>query len=129
MDWVGIALFIAGGTLYVIPKTPLNSRLFNSFAFRELTGAKPHRTLTGCLLTTTIPSSDVRVVAPLTTGLVVMVIFGVWENQAEQRFNVQYPLCPRRVFTKGKGRDMTAPFLVVFVRGPLGYIFVHTDVP
>lgn len=62
-----------------------------------------------------MPSSDKRVVICLTVGLVVVALFGLWENQAEQRFNVRYPLCPRHVFTKGKGRDMTAPFLVVFV--------------
>lgn len=87
LDWVGMVLFVVGGTL----------------------------TLAGLLLTTTIPSSDRRVVAPLTIGLVFVAIFGLWENQAEQRFGVRYPLCPRHVFTRGKGRDMTAPFLVVFV--------------
>ncbi|KAF5963036.1 major facilitator superfamily transporter [Fusarium coicis] len=93
MDWVGIVLFIAGGT----------------------------STLVGCLLTTTTPASDVRVIAPLTTGLGVLVLFGIWENQAE-RFNVRYPLCPRHVFAKGKGRDMTAPFLVVFTETMFYYV-------
>lgn len=87
LDWVGMVLFVVGGTL----------------------------TLAGLLLTTTISSSDRRVVAPLTIGLVFVAIFGVWENQAEQRFGVRYPLCPRHVFTRGNGRNMTAPFLVVFV--------------
>ncbi|OQU95233.1 hypothetical protein CLAIMM_01469 [Cladophialophora immunda] len=94
LDWIGIALFVIGGTL----------------------------TMTGCLLTTTIPSSDRRVVTPLTVGLVFVALFGLWENQAEQRFNVRYPLCPRHVFTKGNGRDMTAPFLVVFTETMFYYI-------
>ncbi|RVX72009.1 hypothetical protein B0A52_04607 [Exophiala mesophila] len=94
LDWIGIVLFVVGGTL----------------------------TLTGCLLTITMPSSDKRVVICLTVGLVVVALFGLWENQAEQRFNVRYPLCPRHVFTKGKGRDMTAPFLVVFTETMFYYI-------
>lgn len=79
-----------------------------------------------------MPSSDRGVVILLTLGLGFIAIFGVWENQAEQRFGVRYPLCPRHVFTKGKGRDMTAPFLVVFVstiaikNSYLQFLFVAT---
>lgn len=72
-------------------------------------------TLTGIVLTTYIKSSDVRVVATLSVGLAFIAIFGIWETLCEKTFKVEYALCPRRVFVRNKGRDMTAPWIVMFV--------------
>jgi hypothetical protein len=82
-DWVGAALIVCG-----LPMA-----------------------LVGMLLTIQYPSSDVRVIATLTIGLILIAIFGFWESMCESRFGVRFALCPRHIFTRGKGRDFTAPCL------------------
>ena len=75
-------------------------------------------TLAGIVMTSYIKASDARVVAVLVIGLVFLAIFGVWETICEKTFNIRYALCPQRVFTRNKGRDMTAPWVVMFVSTP-----------
>lgn len=67
--------------------------------------------LMGIVYTTVIPASDPRVIALLVVGFVIMVIFILWETYAP----LKQPLTPTRVFTKGKGRELTAPFIAAFV--------------
>jgi hypothetical protein len=68
-------------------------------------------TLVGIVYTTYIPAKDVRVLAPLCTGIGILVLFGLWEHFSNTRFK----LCPPEIFTRQRGREFTAPFLVAFI--------------
>jgi MFS family permease len=67
--------------------------------------------LTGIVYTTTLPSSDPKVIGTLVTGFILLVIFALYETFMP----LKQPLTPRHVFTKDKGRELTAPFIVGFV--------------
>ncbi|KAK3704521.1 hypothetical protein LTR37_013804 [Vermiconidia calcicola] len=68
-------------------------------------------TLTGIVYTTTLPSSDPRVIGCLVSGLILLVVFALYETFVP----LKQPLTPTRVFTKSKGRELTAPFVAGFV--------------
>jgi MFS family permease len=68
-------------------------------------------TLTGIVYTTTLPSSDPKVIGTLVAGLGLMVVFALYESFAK----LKQPLTPTRVFTRGHGRELTAPFIAGFV--------------
>jgi hypothetical protein len=67
--------------------------------------------LVGIVYTTTLPSNNPRVIGTLASGFGLMVVFGLWETFAP----LKQPLTPTRVFTRGKGRTLTAPFVAAFV--------------
>ncbi|KAK3698295.1 hypothetical protein LTR37_017003 [Vermiconidia calcicola] len=68
-------------------------------------------TLIGIVYTTTLPSSDPRVIGCLVSGLILLVVFALYETFVP----LKQPLTPTRVFTKSKGRELTAPFVAGFV--------------
>lgn len=68
-------------------------------------------TLTGVNYTTFLPSNNPRVVGLLVSGLVVLLIFAVYETFVP----LKQPLTPPRVFTRDHGRELTAPFIAAFV--------------
>lgn len=67
--------------------------------------------LVGIVYTTTLPASDPKVIGTLVAGFITLVAFGVWETFAP----LKQPLTPTHVFTRDKGRELTAPFIVGFV--------------
>ncbi|KAF1943765.1 MFS general substrate transporter [Clathrospora elynae] len=67
--------------------------------------------LVGIIYTTTIPSRDPKVIGTLVSGFVALVAFALWETFAP----LKQPLTPTHVFTRDKGRELTAPFIVGFV--------------
>lgn len=68
-------------------------------------------TLVGIVYTTTLPSTDPKVLGPLVTGLILLLIFALYETFMP----LKQPLTPTRLFTKDRGRELTAPFIVGFV--------------
>jgi len=83
LDYVGSLLFIASVTLI----------------------------LTGIVYTTTLASSNPKVIGTLVAGFVLLVIFALYETFAP----LKQPLTPTHVFTRGNGRELTAPFIAGFV--------------
>jgi hypothetical protein len=67
--------------------------------------------LVGIVYTTTLPSNDPKVIGTLVAGFVTLVAFALWETFAP----LKQPLTPTHVFTRDKGRELTAPFIVGFV--------------
>ncbi|KAF7553821.1 hypothetical protein G7046_g6987 [Stylonectria norvegica] len=67
--------------------------------------------LTGIVYTTTLKSSDPKVIGLLVSGFALMTAFGVWETFAP----LKQPLTPTRIFTRDNGRELTAPFVAGFV--------------
>lgn len=68
-------------------------------------------TLTGIVYTTTLPASDPKVIGCLVSGLVLLLVFALYETFMP----LKQPLTPTRLFVKDKGRELTAPFIVGFV--------------
>ncbi|CAK7210970.1 hypothetical protein SBRCBS47491_000959 [Sporothrix bragantina] len=68
-------------------------------------------TLVGINYSIQLPSSDPKVIGTLVSGLGTLVLFALYETFMP----LKQPLTPTRVFTKGKGRDLTAPFVAAFV--------------
>lgn len=83
LDYVGAVLFILAATLI----------------------------LTGIVYTTTLSSSDARVIGTLCSGFAMLVAFALWETFAP----LKQPLTPTRIFTRDHGRELTAPFVAGFV--------------
>ncbi|KFH45113.1 putative transporter-like protein [Hapsidospora chrysogenum ATCC 11550] len=83
LDYVGCVLFILATTLILV----------------------------GIVYTTTLPSSDRRVIGTLCSGFGALVAFALWETFAP----LKQPLTPTRIFTRDHGRMLTAPFIVGFV--------------
>lgn len=67
--------------------------------------------LTGIVYTTTLPSSNPRVIGTLVPGFALLVVFALYETFMP----LKQPLTPTRVFLRGKGRELTAPFVASFV--------------
>ncbi|KXJ93101.1 fungal trichothecene efflux pump [Microdochium bolleyi] len=67
--------------------------------------------LTGLVYTATLPSNDPKVIGTLVAGFGTMVAFALYEIFAP----LKQPLTPTHVFTAGKGRALTAPFVAAFV--------------
>lgn len=67
--------------------------------------------LSGIVYVQLVPSNDPRVIGLLVAGFACLVFFGLWETFAP----LKEPLTPTRLFTRNKGRTMTAPFIVGFV--------------
>ena len=67
--------------------------------------------LSGIVYVQLLPSNDPRVIGLLVAGFAGLIFFGLWETFAL----LKEPLTPTRLFTKNKGRAMTAPFIVGFV--------------
>jgi hypothetical protein len=67
--------------------------------------------LTGIVYTTTLQSNDPRVIATLVAGFGLLVVFAFYETFAP----LKQPLTPTHVFTRGNGRELTAPFVAGFV--------------
>lgn len=88
LDYIGMVLFIPALTLIIV----------------------------GVVYASYLPSkSSARIVAPLVTGFVLLIGFGVYETFA----TIKNPLTPSRIFRHNKGRSFTAPFIA----GLLGSIF------
>ncbi|KJR83763.1 uncharacterized protein SPSK_00105 [Sporothrix schenckii 1099-18] len=68
-------------------------------------------TLVGINYSIQLPSSDPKVVGTLVSGLGTLLVFALYETFVP----LKQPLTPTRVFTKGRGRDLTAPFVAAFV--------------
>ncbi|KAJ2906622.1 putative trichothecene efflux pump protein [Zalerion maritima] len=83
LDYVGAILFIVSATLI----------------------------LTGIVYTTTLESSDPKVIGTLVPGFALLIAFALWETFAP----LKQPLTPTRLFTRGNGRELTAPFIAGFV--------------
>ena len=67
--------------------------------------------LSGIVYVQLVPSNDPRVIGLLVAGFACLIFFGLWETFV----SLKEPLTPTRLFTKNKGRTMTAPFIVGFV--------------
>lgn len=67
--------------------------------------------LVGMVYTTTLDSSDPKVIGTLAAGFGTMVVFALYEAFAP----LKQPLTPTHVFRAGKGRALTAPFVAAFV--------------
>ncbi|KAB5560332.1 fungal trichothecene efflux pump [Coniochaeta sp. 2T2.1] len=67
--------------------------------------------LMGVVWTTVFPSDDPHVIASLALGFFFMICFALWESFAK----LKHPLTPRYVFTSSRGRDFTAPAIVLAV--------------
>ncbi|KAK5169763.1 uncharacterized protein LTR77_005741 [Saxophila tyrrhenica] len=67
--------------------------------------------LVGIINTTYMSASSTMVIAPLVVGIVLLILFGFWENFGW----VTYPLCPPRIFRSHKGREFTVPFIIAFI--------------
>lgn len=67
--------------------------------------------LTGIVYTMTLPGSDPKVIGTLASGFGLMVIFAFWVTFAP----FKQPLTPTRIYTRGKGLELTAPFIAGFV--------------
>jgi hypothetical protein len=67
--------------------------------------------LTGINYTTVLPSSDPTVIGTLVSGFATMVVFALYERYMP----LKQPLTPTHVFTRNKGRALTAPFCAAFV--------------
>jgi hypothetical protein len=68
-------------------------------------------TLVGIVYTTTTPASDPKVIGTLVAGLVLLVVFALYETFMP----LKQPLTPTRVFKRSNGRELTAPFIAGFV--------------
>ncbi|OAL05350.1 MFS general substrate transporter [Phaeosphaeriaceae sp. SRC1lsM3a] len=114
-----IAVFFSFLGLYFFYYPPKHPRgLPTSQAFRELDYAgailfiaSATLILVGIVYTTTLPSDDPKVIGTLVSGFVALVAFALWETFAP----LKQPLTPTHVFTRDKGRELTAPFIVGFV--------------
>ncbi|KAH7170110.1 fungal trichothecene efflux pump [Dactylonectria macrodidyma] len=67
--------------------------------------------LTGIVYTTTLESSNPKVIGTLVPGFALMTAFALWETFAP----LKQPLTPTRIFTRDNGRELTAPFIAGFV--------------
>jgi MFS family permease len=67
--------------------------------------------LSGIVYVQLLPSNDPKVIGLLVAGFACLIFFGLWETFAP----LKEPLTPTRLFTKNKGRTLTAPFIVGFV--------------
>lgn len=67
--------------------------------------------LTGVNYTTILKSSDPKVIGLLCSGFGALVLFILYETFMP----LKQPLTPTRVFTRAKGRELTAPFIAAFV--------------
>ncbi|KAB5517489.1 fungal trichothecene efflux pump [Coniochaeta sp. 2T2.1] len=67
--------------------------------------------LIGVVYTTLMPSSDPHVIGTLVPGFVILVIFALYETYMP----LKQPLTPSRVFKRGRGRELTAPFIAAAV--------------
>jgi hypothetical protein len=63
--------------------------------------------LTGIIYSTTLSPTDSRVLGTLITGFGLLVVFALYETFMP----LKQPLTPAHVFTRGKGRELTAPFI------------------
>lgn len=81
--------------------------------------------LTGIVYTTTLGGSSPRVIGTLVPGFVLLVIFALYETFAP----LKQPLTPTHVFTRGNGRELTAPFIVGFVVTMFYYAIGACDRP
>lgn len=114
---IAAALSFAGLFLYYFPPAHPRGLPFRQ-AVRELDygGALLFTiatvlTLVGINYSIQLPSSDPKVIGTLVSGLGTLVAFALYETFVP----LKQPLTPTRVFTKGKGRDLTAPFVAAFV--------------
>ncbi|CAO2655346.1 Nn.00g104100.m01.CDS01 [Neocucurbitaria sp. VM-36] len=114
-----IAVFFSFLGLYFFYYPPKHPRgLPTKQAFKELDYvgatlfiASATLILVGIVYTTTLPSKDPKVIGTLVSGFATLVAFGLWETFAP----LKQPLTPTHVFTRDKGRELTAPFIVGFV--------------
>ena len=67
--------------------------------------------LIGVVYTTILPSDDPHVIGTLVPGFVLLVVFGLYETFMP----LKQPLTPPRVFKRGHGRELTAPFIAAAV--------------
>src|ERR1700761_9427680 len=67
--------------------------------------------LTGVNYTTILKSSDPKVIGLLCSGFGTLVLFILYETFVP----LKQPLTPTHVFTRNKGRELTAPFIAAFV--------------
>jgi len=82
LDYVGMFIFTAALTLFIV----------------------------GVIYASYIPSNDVKVVAPLTIGSVLIVAFAIWESGLIA--SIKIPVTPPHLFRHNHGRSFTAPFIV-----------------
>lgn len=80
-----------------------------SGALLFIVGALP--ILMGVVWTTVLPSNDPHVIVSLCLGFFFIICFGLWETYTK----IKHPLTPSYVFTSSRGRDFTAPAIVLAV--------------
>ena len=67
--------------------------------------------LSGIVYVQLLPSNNPKVVGLLVGGFACLIIFALWETFMP----LKQPLTPKRMFTRNKGRALTAPFVVGFI--------------
>ena len=67
--------------------------------------------LSGLVFVQYLPSTNPKVMGLLIGGFALLIFFALWETFA----TLKQPLAPTRLFTAGKGRTLTAPFVAGFV--------------
>lgn len=67
--------------------------------------------LSGIVYVQLLPSNNPTVIGLLVAGFACLIFFSLWETFAP----LKEPLTPTRMFTRNKGRTLTAPFIVGFV--------------
>lgn len=68
-------------------------------------------TLTGINYTTILSASNPKVLGTLISGLGTLILFALWETFVP----LKQPLTPTHLWTKGRGRHFTAPWIAGFV--------------
>jgi hypothetical protein len=68
-------------------------------------------TLMGIVYTTYLPANSALVLGPLISGIVLLILFGIYENVVSDE-RVPYKLCPPYIFSANYGRAFTAPFIL-----------------
>ncbi|CAK7222167.1 hypothetical protein SBRCBS47491_004777 [Sporothrix bragantina] len=107
-----VLTFIAVFFLYVPPKRPRGVPWKQALKGLDYVGmvlvtGGVLLTLMGIVYTTYLPVKSALVLGPLISGIVLLIVFGVWENVS----SVPYKLCPPAIFAHHWGRSFTVPFI------------------
>ncbi|OJD29224.1 mfs general substrate transporter [Diplodia corticola] len=73
--------------------------------------------LTGIVWAGIHPATSPHVLASLTSGFALLLLFGLWETYGQ----TPHPLAPTRIFAAGRGRDFTAPALALSITNMFYY--------
>ncbi len=107
-----VLTFVAVFFLYVPPKHPRGVAWHDAIRGLDYVGmllvtGGVLLTLVGIVYTTYKKASSAIVLAPLCSGIFLLICFGIWENVS----SVPYKLCPPEIFAHHWGRTFTVPFI------------------